>query len=93
MKFKTLETEILRNRIYEHYRGNRYLVVDIAKNSDMEGDNFFVVYRALYDHGQLYITSVERFTGTNDNGVKRFALVDEEEKDRNPDHVYPTLTM
>jgi hypothetical protein len=93
MKLKKLETEIIRNRIYEHYRGNRYLVVDIAKNSDMEGDNFYVVYRALYDHGQLYITSIDRFTGVNDKGEKRFALVEEEEKDRNPQHVYPTLTM
>jgi hypothetical protein len=93
MKFKKLETDILRNRIYQHYRGNKYIVVDIAKNSDMEGDNFYVAYRALYDHGQLYITSIERFTGLNADGVKRFTLVDEEEKDRNPNHVYPTLTM
>ncbi len=93
MKFKTLETDVVRNRIYQHYRGNKYIVVDIAKNSDMEGDNFYVVYRALYDHGQLYITSIERFTGLNTDGTKRFTLVDEEEKDRNPNHVYPTLTM
>lgn len=93
MKFKKLETEIERNRIYEHYRGNRYIVVDIAKNSDMEGDNFYVVYRALYDHGQLYITSLEKFTGVNSEGKQRFVLIEEEEKDRNPDHVYPTLTM
>ncbi|MEN9552235.1 MAG: hypothetical protein RI935_612 [Candidatus Parcubacteria bacterium] len=93
MKFKKLETDIIRNRIYEHYRGNRYLVVDIAKNSDMEGDNFYVVYRALYDHGQLYITSIEKFAGINKEGIKRFALIEEEEKDSNPDHLYPTLTM
>ena len=93
MKFKKLETEILRNGIYEHYRGNRYIVVDIAKNSDMEGDNFYVVYRALYNHGQLYITSIDKFTGLNKDGIKRFVLIEEEEKDRNPDHVYPTLTM
>ncbi len=93
MMYKKLETEVERNRIYQHYRGNRYIVVDIAKNSDMDGDNFFVVYRALYDHGQLYMSSIERFIGNNDKGVKRFVLVNEEEKDRNPDHVYPTLTM
>lgn len=93
MQFKKLGTEVIRNRIYQHYRGNKYIVVDIAKNSDMEGDNFYVVYRALYDHGQLYITSIERFTGLNTEGAKRFTLVDEEEKDRNPNHVYPTLTM
>lgn len=93
MKFNKLETEVLRNRVYEHYRGNRYIVVDIAKNSEVDGDEFWVVYRALYDHGQLYISSVQRFIGMNKEGVKRFVLVEEEEKNRNPDHVYPTLTM
>lgn len=93
MKFKKLDCPILRNQMYEHYRGNRYIVVDIAKNSDMEGDNFWVVYRALYDHGQLYISAVERFNGLNEAGVKRFKLIEQEEKDRNPDHEYPTLTM
>ncbi len=93
MQIKNTETNILRNRVYEHYRGNKYIVVDIAKNSDLPGDQFFVVYRALYDHGQLYITSVERFDGVSEGDVKRFVLVKEEEKDRNPDHVFPTLTM
>ncbi len=83
----------MRNRVYEHYRGNRYIVVDIAKDADQDGDEFCVVYRALYDHGQLYVTSLARFTGTNDQGVERFRLLDIEEGNRNPDHVYPTLTM
>ncbi len=93
MEFKKLETSVLRNRVYEHYRGNRYLVVDIAKDSDKEGDNFVVIYRALYDHGQLYASSIDRFTGINKDGKKRFILIETEEKDRNTDHVYPTLTM
>ena len=93
MEYKKLETSIIRNRVYEHYRGNRYLVVDIAKDSDKEGDNFVVIYRALYDHGQLYSSSMERFTGVNKDGKQRFTLVNIEEKDRNPNHVYPTLTM
>lgn len=93
MQFKKLETSVQRNRVYEHYRGNRYVVVDIAKNADLDGDVFYVVYRALYDHGQLYITSMERFTGTNTEGKPRFRLVEIEEENRNPDHVYPTITM
>ena len=93
MKYKMLETSVMRNRIYEHYRGNRYIVVDIAKNSDVDGDQFRVIYRALYDHGQLYCTAIDRFTGMNADGKPRFTLIDEEEKDRNPDHVYPTITM
>ncbi len=93
MNFHKLETSVMRNRVYQHYRGNRYIVVDIAKDADKDGDEFRVIYRALYDHGQLYVTSLERFTGNNSEGKPRFALLDIEELDRNPDHVYPTITM
>lgn len=93
MQYKKLETEVRRNGVYEHYRGNQYIVMDIAKDADKDGDEFRVIYRALYDHGQLYSTAIERFTGMNAEGKPRFVLIENEEKDRNPDHVYPTLTM
>ncbi|HSX25109.1 MAG TPA: DUF1653 domain-containing protein [Candidatus Andersenbacteria bacterium] len=93
MQTKKLETGVLRNRVYEHYRGNRYIVVDIAKNADKDGDEFLVIYRALYDHGQLYATSLERFTGVNAEGKQRFRLLELEEENRNPAHSYPTITM
>lgn len=93
MKYKKLETTVERNRVYEHYRGNSYIVVDIAKDADMDGDEFVVIYRALYDHGQLYCQSLERFTSLNSDGVVRFKLLEKEEANRNPDHVYPTITM
>jgi len=83
----------MRNRVYEHYRGNRYLVVDIAKNADKDGDEFLVVYRALYDHGQLYSTALEKFTGMSAEGKPRFRLLEIGEENRNPGHVYPTITM
>ena len=93
MKYKKLETSVMRNRVYEHYRGNRYIVVDIGKDADQDGDEFCVIYRALYDHGQLYVTTLERFTGLNGEGKPRFVLLEIEEGNRNPDHVYPTITM
>ncbi len=93
MEYKKLETLVMRNRVYEHYRGNQYLVVDIAKFADNDGDEFRVIYRALYDHGQLYSTSIERFTGMNSEGKKRFSLLEVEEQNRNPEHFYPTITM
>ncbi len=92
MKYTKLETSVMRNGIYEHYRGNKYIVVDIAKDADIDGDEFVVIYRALYDHGQLYCQSLERFTAMKD-GKPRFTLLETEEIDRNPDHVYPTITM
>lgn len=93
MQFKKLETLVMRNRVYEHYRGNRFVVVDIAKDADKDGDEFCVIYRALYDHGQLYTTALERFEGMNSEGKPRFRLLKIEEENRNPDHVYPTITM
>lgn len=93
MKYHKLETTVIRNRVYEHYRGNRYLVVDIAKDSDKEGDHFCVIYRALYDHGQLYSRSLERFTSTTAEGKPRFRLLEIEEENRNEGHGYPTITM
>jgi hypothetical protein len=93
MNITLLETTVQRNRMYEHYRGNRYIVVDIAKNADIDADTFCVVYRALYDHGQLYVTSLERFTSLTPDGTPRFKLLEIEEQNRNPNHVYPTITM
>ena len=93
MEYKKLETSVIKNRVYQHYRGNRYLVVDIAKNADKDGDEFQVIYRALYDHGQLYSTTLERFTGVRADGKSRFRLLEIEEENRNPNHVYPTITM
>lgn len=93
MQYKKLDTTVERNRVYEHYRGNRYLVIDIAKDADQDGDEFCVIYRALYGHGQLYATALERFTGMNDEGKPRFRLLEAEEENRNPDHAYPTITM
>lgn len=93
MQFKKIETSVMRNRVYEHYRGNRYIVVDIAKNADKDGDEFLVVYRALYDHGQLYATAIERFVGMAADGSPRFRLLETEEENRNPTHIYPTITM
>ncbi len=93
MEYKKLETTVERNRVYEHYRGNKYIVVDIAKDAEQDGDEFMVIYRALYDHGQLYCSSLKRFTGLNSEGHPRFKLLDIEEGNRNPNHEYPTLTM
>ena len=93
MQYSKLETTVMRNRVYEHYRGNRYIVVDIAKDADKDGDEFRVIYRALYDHGQLYSTALERFTGMNAEGKPRFLLLVDEEKNRNPEHISPKVTM
>jgi len=45
--------------IYKHFKGDLYLVEDIAIHSEtMEK---FVVYRALYGEGELYIRQYDMF--------------------------------
>lgn len=38
--------------IYRHYKGDKYIVEDIALHSENKED--LVIYRALYGNGQLY---------------------------------------
>ena len=45
--------------IYKHFKGNMYLVEDIAIHS--ETLEKYVVYRALYNTGDLYIRPYDMF--------------------------------
>lgn len=62
--------------IYEHYKGNRYELLELARHSETE--EWFVVYRALYgDHG-VWIRPLEMFRETVDvdgQPVERFRLI------------------
>ena len=50
---------IEKNTIYKHFKGDYYLVLDIATHS--ETCEKFVVYRALYDDNKLWIRPLEMF--------------------------------
>ena len=45
--------------IYKHFKGDYYLVEDIATNS--EDNTPYVIYRALYEDTRLYIRPLEMF--------------------------------
>lgn len=45
--------------IYRHYKGNEYEVIGIAKHSETLEE--FVVYRALYGEGGLWIRPYQMF--------------------------------
>lgn len=47
------------NGIYRHFKGDYYIVVDIA--NDSETKNKVVVYRRLYGDGSLWVRPLEMF--------------------------------
>jgi len=45
--------------LYEHYKGHRYEVLDLARHSETE--EWFVVYRALYGERGVWIRPLDMF--------------------------------
>ena len=45
--------------IYEHYKGNRYNVIDIARHS--ETDELLVLYRPMYGDENLWVRPFSMF--------------------------------
>lgn len=45
--------------VYEHYKGNRYKVIDIARHSETE--ELLVLYRPMYGDESLWVRPFEMF--------------------------------
>ncbi len=51
--------ELKINGVYKHFKGDYYLVVDVAINS--ETLEKYVIYRSLYGNGSLWIRPMDMF--------------------------------
>ena len=51
--------ELKLKRVYRHFKGDCYLVEDVARHSETEED--MVVYRKLYGDGSLWVRPLEMF--------------------------------
>ena len=57
--------EILKNRIYKHFKGDEYLVLDFVYDSETHGK--MVLYQALYGEGKRYVRPLEMFASEVDH--------------------------
>ena len=56
--------ELKINRIYKHFKGNYYLVLGLAKDSETGED--VVIYRQLYVDCSLFVRPLKMFLGKVD---------------------------
>lgn len=56
--------EIKINGIYKHFKGNLYLVIDIAYDSETQEK--MVIYRALYGETALWVRPLKMFLSAVD---------------------------
>lgn len=61
--------EILRG-IYQHFKGNRYQVIELARHSETGED--YVVYRALYGDRGVWIRPATMFCENIERDGKEF---------------------
>ena len=57
--------EVKINRVYKHFKGDYYFVIDIATHSETKEKH--VIYRQLYGEGNLWIRPLDMFLSEVDH--------------------------
>lgn len=60
---------------YRHFKGNEYLVIDVAKHSETMEE--YVVYQTLYGEKKTWIRSLDMFLEEVERDGKRFYRFEE----------------
>jgi len=71
----------MKTGIYEHYKGNRYEVIDTARHSETE--ELLVLYRTLYGDENLWVRPFNMFfekVEVNGLLVERFKFIGESDE-------------
>lgn len=66
--------KLYKNRVYKHFKGDLYLVIDVAINSETKEE--MVIYRGLYGDGRLYVRPKDMFLSKVDK--KKYSNVSQE---------------
>ena len=55
-----IKQPLIRAGIYQHYKGDKYKVISIAKHTETKEE--MVIYRSLEDEQQLWVRPLSAFT-------------------------------
>ena len=79
--------EVIKNRVYKHFKGDYYLVLDVVINSETGEE--MILYESLYGDGLKYVRPKEMFLSKVDKvkypkvkQVYRFELQNIESKNK-----------